>query len=320
MTTWRFWTSWHRFGCTLWRSQLLCSWCNLLNYLLLGGGHNILFQAFSSFMLIRTNGIFAYHYLVLDVHYDAVSCCVHDATLIFNFFLLQAKICSLSVTLVSILFTARVCSMTGGNVFTLSTICGGEGTPPSRSDPRIGGGVGRWGGHPPPSRSDPRTGGAAGQVPCCPVQIPGWGGAGWVPLPLSRSDPRMGGGAGNPHIQVRSQDRGQGGVGTPHPGQIPGWGWGQVGWGGHPPVQVRSQDEGQVPPCPGQIKGQGGREGGYPHPGQIPGWGGGYPLLEQHSVYLLRGGQCAFCVHAGGLSCLFHIFALMFSVKKTSDL
>ena len=40
-----------------------------------------------------------------------------------------------------------------------------------------------------------------------------------------------------------------------------------------------------------------------PHPGQIPGWGEGYPLPEQRSVYLLRGGRCASCFHAGGLSC-----------------
>ena len=30
---------------------------------------------------------------------------------------------------------------------------------------------------------------------------------------------------------------------------------------------------------------------------------GGYPLLQQHSVCLLRGGRYASCVHAGGLSC-----------------
>ena len=49
-------------------------------YYLLRWGHNILFQAFSSFMLIRTNDVFACHYVILDVHYDVASCCVHDAT------------------------------------------------------------------------------------------------------------------------------------------------------------------------------------------------------------------------------------------------
>ena len=33
---------------------------------------------------------------------------------------------------------------------------------------------------------------------------------------------------------------------------------------------------------------------------------GGYPQLEQYGVYLLRGGRHASCVHAGGLSCMFH--------------
>ena len=40
-----------------------------------------------------------------------------------------------------------------------------------------------------------------------------------------------------------------------------------------------------------------------PWPGLIPGrGGGGYPLPEQHSMYLLRGRWCASCVHAGELS------------------
>ena len=45
--------------------------------------------------------------------------------------------------------------------------------------------------------------------------------------------------------------------------------------------------------------------------GVLPSWRGGgttsrqggYPLPEQHSVYLLRGGRYASCVYAGGLSC-----------------
>ena len=54
--------------------------------------------------------------------------------------------------------------------------------------------------------------------------------------------------------------------------------------------------------------------GGYPMPGGTPCLGGNHvrevPHLcpphftEQHSEHLLRGGQCASCVHAGGLSCL----------------
>ena len=78
-----------------------------------------------------------------------------------------------------------------------------------------------------------------------------------------------------PHFNYRPHPKDDGGGGTPFPG--PGWG----GWRGtRPPIQVRSQDEG----------------GGL-------GTGGGYPLLEQHSVYLLRGGRYASCVHAGGFSC-----------------
>ena len=35
----------------------------------------------------------------------------------------------------------------------------------------------------------------------------------------------------------------------------------------------------------------------------------GYPLPHQQSEHLLRGGRCASCVHAGGLSCYFQINA-----------
>ena len=54
--------------------------------------------------------------------------------------------------------------------------------------------------------------------------------------------------------------------------------------------------------------------GGYPMSG------GGYPIsppphcAEQHSEHLLRGGRCASCVHAGGLSCV-HIS----SCKSTTN-
>ena len=47
---------------------------------------------------------------------------------------------------------------------------------------------------------------------------------------------------------------------------------------------------------------------GTPQQGVPPGGGtplaGATSLPEQHSMYLLRGGRCASCVHAGGLSCL----------------
>ena len=42
------------------------------------------------------------------------------------------------------------------------------------------------------------------------------------------------------------------------------------------------------------------RQGGYPTWEGVPPAGG---TPHQHSVYLLRGGRCASCVHAGGLSC-----------------
>ena len=63
-------------------------------------------------------------------------------------------------------------------------------------------------------------------------------------------------------------------------------------------------------------------EGGMPHLGSRypplsrsdPRTGGGYPLPEQYSVYLLRGGRCASCVHAGGLSCV-DVFILQHNEK-----
>ena len=62
----------------------------------------------------------------------------------------------------------------------------------------------------------------------------------------------------------------------------------------YPPVQTW---KGVTPPPPHPDLGR-----GYPiYPGQVP--GGGYPQLEQHSVYFLRGRRYASCVHAGRLSC-----------------
>ena len=89
---------------------------------------------------------------------------------------------------------------------------------------------------------------------------------GGYPIQLTGGYPIPGPGRGGTPSRSR-----QGGV--PHP---------RSRWGGtsgtpqqgYPPIQVRSQD-------------------------------GGYPLLEQHSVYLLHHGRYVSCVHAGGLSC-FH--------------
>ena len=73
-------------------------------------------------------------------------------------------------------------------------------------------------------------------------------------------------------------------------------------------------------PFPGLDSWQGGTpfpglDGGVPHPADrgepLPssGWGvpprQGVPLPpDQHSMYLLRGGRYASCVHSGGLSCI----------------
>ena len=42
----------------------------------------------------------------------------------------------------------------------------------------------------------------------------------------------------------------------------------------------------------------------------------GYPQLEQHNMYLLRGGQYASCVHAGGFSCLLSNFCWSLSISS----
>ena len=128
---------------------------------------------------------------------------------------------------------------------------------------------------------------------------------------------RGGGGGGIPISQVRT--------GVPHLSS---------GWGIPPPIpdqdrrgtpsQVRT--EGGTPSqvsmgvCPSQVRMVGipipGQDGGDipsqvrmgvpPPKSAVPGQDGGrgHTQLEQHSMYLLRGGRYASYVHAGGLSCL----------------
>ena len=91
-------------------------------------------------------------------------------------------------------------------------------------------------------------------------------GGGGTPIQLTREIPPSKVQAGGIPIQLT------GGV-TPFPG--PGGGGTTSSWQGVYPSQA-----------------------GIPHPSSIP------SLPEQHSVYLLRGGWCASCVHSGGLSCL----------------
>ena len=100
--------------------------------------------------------------------------------------------------------------------------------------------------------------------------------------------------------------------------------------GGGVPCQVQP---GGVP-CqvqPGGVPCQVQLGGGYParssRGGTLPGpaggvpWPGGYPAgggtqLEQHREYLLHGGRYASCVHAGGLSCTWLIWVILFySIK-----
>ena len=77
-----------------------------------------------------------------------------------------------------------------------------------------------------------------------------------------------------------------------------------------------------VYPIPSQDAGTpNARSRGVPHPrsgrgypNSYSGWRQ-YPQLEQHSMYLLHGGQYASCVHAGGLSCM-----LQFNSLKVSPL
>ena len=52
---------------------------------------------------------------------------------------------------------------------------------------------------------------------------------------------------------------------------------------------------------------QPGQDGGYPlsRDGVPPNQDGVPPGIGQQIEYLIRGGRCAFCVHAGGLSCTY---------------
>ena len=71
-------------------------------------------------------------------------------------------------------------------------------------------------------------------------------------------------------------------------------------WMGYPPMTgwgIPPSRTEWYTPCP--------RLDGYPPPSKT-GWG--YPPLHQQSEHLLRGGPCASCVHARGLSCYLIVF------------
>ena len=90
-------------------------------------------------------------------------------------------------------------------------------------------------------------------------------------------------------------------------------------WVGGTPSQVQGYPISGATPCLGGTPSQGGTQcsggphvWGVPHVQGVPHVWWGVPHLqppphctEQHSEHLLRGGRCASCVHAGGLSCLF---------------
>ena len=83
-----------------------------------------------------------------------------------------------------------------------------------------------------------------------------------------------------------------------------------MGGGGYPLPRSRQGAGYYLPRWRGRyyLPRQGGttsRQGGTTSQvGVPPSQAGGYPLPEQHSMYLLHGGQYASCIHAGGLSCL----------------
>ena len=119
----------------------------------------------------------------------------------------------------------------------------------------------------------------------CPLPCP------LHPTPLTRSDPRTGGWSRVPPHPLAWSDPRMGGR-YPQPGQIPGWGAGQVPpapsqvrsqdrGGGYPPARSDPRMRGAGTPQPGQIPGREGGQGGYPaHPParSDPRMGGGYPL------------------------------------------
>ena len=72
---------------------------------------------------------------------------------------------------------------------------------------------------------------------------------------------------------------------------------------GVPPIQVPGQDGVPGVPPPNTKMGYPPSAGWDTPP--PPGQDRGVPQLEQHGVYLLRGGRYASHVHAGGLSCCF---------------
>ena len=132
-------------------------------------------------------------------------------------------------------------------------------------------------------------------------------GGGGVPHPRSRHGrhpipgypPHLAGGTPS-QIQVGGYpilDPGRGvpAQGTPLPGM------GAPAWGTPPHLAGGTPCLGYPPLLPGR----GAPAQGTPPPTWqgVPAQGTPPPQQEQHSVYLLRGGRYASCVHAGGLSC-----------------
>ena len=89
---------------------------------------------------------------------------------------------------------------------------------------------------------------------------------------------------------------------------LPRWGYYLLPRQGVLPSQVGVLPS-QVGVLPSQVRGYYLPRWGTPSPDRSQ--ARGYPLPEQHSVYLLRGGRYASCVHAGGLSCAFQNFRIV---------